>query len=73
MSGASGRKVEREHEEEIPYAKAVIIKTFQQLIDIREAGRERKNGKEFYIMSKDFCKLSYQRVPIAQKDGNEVH
>lgn len=56
-------------EEEIPYAKAVIIKTFQQLIDIREAGRERKNGKEFYIMSKDFCKLSYQRVPSPKKMG----
>ena len=56
-------------EEEIPYAKAVIIKTFQQLIDIRNAGRERKNGKEFYIMSKDFCKLSYQRVPSPKKMG----
>ena len=56
-------------EKDIPYAKAVIIKDLQQLVDLRAAGCERKNGKEFYIISKDFSKLSYQRIPTVKREG----
>lgn len=56
-------------EKEIPYAKPVIINSFKQLVDLRAAGRERNYGKEFYIISKDFCKLSYQKIPSPRKMG----
>ena len=49
---------------EIPYAKVTILKTFSQLLELRERGKERCNGREFYILSKDFCKLGSQMSPI---------
>lgn len=53
----------QEVEEEIPYSKAVIIDRFEQLVELREAGKK-PNGREFYIISKDFCKLDTQLSPI---------
>jgi len=49
--------------DEIPYAKTTIINQFSQLVAIREAGRK-ANGKEFFVISKDFCKLDTQMAPI---------
>ena len=63
---APGHLVEKwaqEIEEEIPLAKAVILNDFSQLIELRDKGRAR-NGKEFYILSKDFAKLGEQNSPI---------
>lgn len=54
---------------EIPYAKAVIVDSFKQLVDIKAGGVERCYGKEFYIISKDFLKLSYQRMPTPKKEA----
>ena len=54
---------------DIPYAKPVIINDFKQLVALREAGKERRFGKEFYIISKDFAKLSYQMIPTPKKEG----
>lgn len=53
---------------EIPYAKAVAVTDFKQLLDIRKNGCER-NGKEFFVMSKDFAKLSYQSKPVVKRYG----
>lgn len=53
---------------EIPYATAVPINDFSQLVKLREEGRERK-AKEFYVISKDFAKLSYQSRPCVSKYG----
>lgn len=47
---------------QIPYAKAIALTDFSQLVDLRMAGRERK-GKEIYVMSKDFGKLTYMDMP----------
>ena len=47
---------------EIPYAKAVIINEFNQLIELRE--HKKPIGKEFFIISKDFCKLGTELSPI---------
>lgn len=63
---APGHLVEKwqaEIQKEIPHAKAIILNDFSQLIDIRDRGKAR-NGKEFYILSKDFCKLGSQYSPI---------
>ncbi len=57
---------------QIPYAKPVIIEDFSKLIKLRENGAERKNGKEWYIISKDFVKLSYQRIPTPYKEATKV-
>lgn len=51
---------------EIPYAKTVIINDFSQLVNLREEGKKR-NGREFYVISKDFGKLSYQMEPTPTK------
>lgn len=48
---------------EIPYAKAEIVSSLKQLIEIRKEGRK-ANGKCFYIFSKDFLKLGTQMSPI---------
>lgn len=53
---------------EIPYAKATAITDFSQLVKLREEGCERK-GKEFYVISKDFAKLSYSSRPCVNKYG----
>lgn len=66
-----GHLVEKWYKElkrEIPYAKPVIVNSFKQLNELREGGAERNGGKEFYIASKDFLKLSYQRIPAVRKE-----
>lgn len=67
--GHIAEKWAKEIKKEIPYAKATIINEFSQLIQLEKDGMERKNGREFYIISKDFCKLSYQRIPAARKEA----
>lgn len=56
-----------EIERQIPYAKATIITEFSQLVALRKGGSSR-TGKEFYIISKDFAKLSYSLKPVPVKE-----
>lgn len=49
--------------EELPYAEVKVISCLQDLIHIKENGKER-TGKEFYIVSKDTSKLAYSMYPI---------
>ena len=42
---------------EIPFSKVTVLKDISQVVDIRAKGIKR-NGREFYILSKDFAKLS---------------
>ncbi len=51
---------------EIPFAKATILTDFSQLVELERRGPKR-SGREFYLLSKDFCKLSYQEVPVPKK------
>lgn len=51
---------------EIPYAKVTILNDFSQLLEIKKRGIERTE-REFYVISKDFAKLSYQKKPIPTK------
>lgn len=55
---------------QVPYAKVSIIKKLSQLVEIQKAGRER-TGKEWYVIGKDFAKLSYQSMPLPQKIGKK--
>lgn len=48
---------------QIPFAKVTILRNFRQLVEIEKAGRKR-NGKEWYVIGKDFAKLSYQSMPV---------
>ena len=71
---APGHLVEKWGEEiknEIPFAKVTIIRDFSQLITLHDNGKKR-NGKEFYILSKDFCKLGSQISPIPTKVKRHV-
>lgn len=58
-------------EKEIPYAKVTIIKNLEQLIQLRENGKKR-NGREFYIMSKDVAKLGASIAPTPTKVKESV-
>ena len=64
-------KWKSEIEEVIPYAKVKILRKFEDVTAIKKRGYKR-NGREFYIMSKDFMKLesTYRPVPwkVAEKD-----
>lgn len=55
-----------EMNKQIPYAKVTIIREFSQLLELRKLGASRK-AKEWFIMSKDFSKLSYQLEPSPKK------
>lgn len=55
-----------EIKKQIPFAKATIIHEFKQLLELRERGRK-PNGKEFYVISRDFSKLSFQSKPSPTK------
>ena len=60
-----GHLVEKWAEEirsEVPFAKVEVLNDLEQLVRIKEAGIERK-GREFYVIGKDFAKLSYQEEP----------
>lgn len=53
---------------EIPEATATAVTEFSQLVKLREQGRERR-GREFFVISKDFAKLSYQSRPCVYQYG----
>ena len=50
---------------QIPHAKVESITSFSQLLELKAAGRER-HSKEWYVMSKDFGKLSYMEMPAVK-------
>lgn len=53
-------KWKEEIESQIPNARAVILNTFSQLLHMQR----KPSGREFYIIGKDFGKLSYTLAPI---------
>lgn len=58
--------------EEVPYAKVSIICCLKDLIEIKQSGIKR-NGKEYFIVSKDTSKLSYSLYPLpVQEKFKEV-
>ena len=60
------KKWAREIEENVPYSNVTILNDFSQLVALRNHGKER-NGREWYVISKDFGKLSYQEIPAPSK------
>lgn len=60
------KKWAREIEENIPYSHVEILDDFSKLIQLREGGRTRQ-GREWFVVSKDFGKLSYQEKPAPTK------
>lgn len=48
---------------EIPYVNAYVLETFEDVVNLWKEGPER-TGKDFYIISKDFAKLSYSEKPV---------
>ncbi len=66
---APGHLVEKWVQEisaEIPYCKAHILQEFRQLVQIRNNGPDR-TMREFWVLSKDFAKLSYSSRPTPTK------
>ena len=66
---APGHMVEKwahEISSEIPYAKVRILEDFDQLLSIWNKGQER-TSREYWIVSKDFAKLSYMWRPTPTK------
>lgn len=64
-------KWKAECEAEIPYAKATIISTLEDLVKIKKAGIQRI-GKEFFIISKDFAKLGNMERPTPVKMRSHI-
>lgn len=56
-------KWKREILREVPGAQVEVLSTLRQLVEIRERGKE-PQGREWYIISKDFCKLGFSESPI---------
>lgn len=52
----------------IPYAKVYTLEQFSDVLAIRERPRK-ATEKEFYVIGKDFAKLSYMQRPIPTKIG----
>lgn len=67
------KKWAAECRDEIPYAHVEILETFDQLTAMKARGRKR-NGREFYVIGKDLCKLSYsvRPVPTKVKHGHQL-
>lgn len=55
-----------EIESEIPFAEATIVKNIKQLMELKDGGRKR-NGKQWFLISKDNCKIGMSRAPIPTK------
>lgn len=53
----------QEIRENIPFAKVKLIENLADMEEIRKKGAKR-NGKEFYIIGKDLCKLSCSEIPV---------
>lgn len=60
------KKWAREIENNIPYAKVEILDDFSKLTKLKRIGRKRQ-GREWYVIGKDFGKLSYQEKPAPTK------
>lgn len=60
-------KWKREIEDEIPYVRVTIIDSLSQLIELKKQKGKKPTGKHWYIMSKDFSKLSYSEVPASSR------
>ncbi len=56
---------------EIPGAKVEIIRDLDSLLEIRRKGKER-NGREWYLLSKDFAKLGSMNSPIPVNVGHDI-
>lgn len=52
--------------EQIPFSTAIELTDFKQLVELRNRGPKR-TGKEFYVMSMDFGKLTYMQQPVPTK------
>lgn len=52
--------------QEVPYVKAHILEDFSQLLEIRNQGPERTH-KEYWVVGKDFAKLSYMSRPTPSR------
>lgn len=65
------QKWKEEIESEVPEAKATIIRSLDQLLEIRAAGKERR-GREWFLISKDFAKLGSQLSPIPVNVARKV-
>ena len=61
-------KWKREILREVPGAKAVILNDLAQLDELRRKGIK-PQGREYYILSKDFCKLGSADAPIPVNVG----
>lgn len=60
------KKWKSEIEDIVPYAKVQLLTKQEEVIEIKEKGKER-DGREFYIISKDFMKLESSSKPTPYK------
>ncbi|MBI9013831.1 MAG: hypothetical protein JEZ08_16475 [Clostridiales bacterium] len=64
-------KWKEEIESEVPYSRATIIDSFESVVELGKKKGTKPNGREFYITSKDFLKLSYESIPVVYKEGRK--
>lgn len=56
----------REIRSQIPYARVTPLFDMEKVVEIKARGRK-PEGKEFYVISKDFAKLDYMERPVPTK------
>jgi len=61
-----------EIEDIISDATAKIITSFEDVVALRDLIGKSPVGKEFFIFSKDFAKLSYEQVPAVSKEKDKT-
>ncbi|MGE4283060.1 MAG: SNF2-related protein [Clostridia bacterium] len=61
------KKWEREILDEVPLAKVQILTDISHVVKLAKMARTKPDGKYYYIISKDFCKLDYQKRPAVRK------
>ncbi len=58
--------------EEIPGATVKIIRDFADVLELREKKGVQPDNLEFYVFSKDFAKLSYEKVPTVYQSKSHT-
>ena len=65
------QKWKREIESNVPYAHAEILNSLEDVLKLRDLPKKAQR-KEFFIIGKDFCKLSYEEKPAPKRYGRKM-
>lgn len=65
-------KWKSEVESQIPGATGILVTTLEQLASLRKRPQKERNGKEFFIFSKEFAKMDTYKRPVPTRIGTKM-